>query len=583
LEIGSKGFEMLKVGATKPKAAAGELLASSKSPKDAVAPDNFFKSSDVKKQEPSNKLTDFKKALAEKTSKNEATAPSKNEVPAATKNEAPALSKNEIQNTDRVDTKLESVNKKTSVEVVELENENTKFNVDDKAVMIEFLGQMQKELNVEPKAIVEAMMSLSDEDLAKPLEETMAQVLAQLNLTPPQREKAELMYQEMLTDMSRNSIARWAEVSGRKIDTQVMGPEQIQQMKSLQSVEKLSQQFFTEPKAVPADAEQAPRSEEAKPFFPSYAAAGKAAYAKMGQQTAPRENTPAMKPVATTGADSPKTIDLASLGLSSDMAGKSLEAASIPAAPSLDKNTTPTLSASSTDGSKTLENSLVSGLSMESKSDQGEFESEPDNSDSASEGSSFSQFVGEKSPAQDGFVKTVAGAAGMPIAKSADEQANIRNVLQGAQVLIQKGGGEMKVQLTPEGMGSVDLKVNVKDGKVDIQMMTDSAETKRLLESGLEDLRGNLVQHKLSLETMKIDTPSSKLGTALDQQYQNQERENAREFLGQFRDFNNSRRNNFHEASDLRAYGSVGRKLRPEDVQMPTTSSAKTKRLDLVA
>ena len=227
---------------------------------------------------------------------------------------------------------------------------------------------------------------------------------------------------------------------------------------------------------------------------------------------------------------------------------------------------------------------MMSALALDTSSEDSGRDSKDGGSDSSSQGSTpFASFMTEKN-GQDSFVKNVANTGTTPTQLTADDQANVRNVLQGAQLLVQKGGGEMTVKLTPEGMGTVDVKVLVKDGKVDIQMFADSVEAKKLLESGLDDLKGSLLQHKLSLENVKVDAVNTKLGTALDQQFANQERESAREFLGQFREFNNSRRNAFHDIGDLKGYGSSkSKQLRPEDVQMPSTSKARNKRLDLVA
>src|SRR5262249_11729949 len=59
---------------------------------------------------------------------------------------------------------------------------------------------------------------------------------------------------------------------------------------------------------------------------------------------------------------------------------------------------------------------------------------------------------------------------GSPMIRSADDIANTRQVVETAQLLAQKGGGSMKIQLRPEGLGFVELKVGVNAGKVDIQM-----------------------------------------------------------------------------------------------------------------
>ena len=61
--------------------------------------------------------------------------------------------------------------------------------------------------------------------------------------------------------------------------------------------------------------------------------------------------------------------------------------------------------------------------------------------------------------------------------------------------MIKDGGGEMKIQMNPEGLGEVNLKVLVEDGNVNIEMIADNKDAKKLMEKGLLDLKANLAQH----------------------------------------------------------------------------------------
>lgn len=83
---------------------------------------------------------------------------------------------------------------------------------------------------------------------------------------------------------------------------------------------------------------------------------------------------------------------------------------------------------------------------------------------------------------------------------------NIQNVMNQAQYLVKKGGGEVKVKMTPEGLGMIELKVELIDGKVQMQMLTENKETKKILESNMSDLKDHLSSHKLSVESIKIDS-----------------------------------------------------------------------------
>ncbi|MEQ1877699.1 MAG: flagellar hook-length control protein FliK, partial [Bdellovibrionia bacterium] len=185
--------------------------------------------------------------------------------------------------------------------------------------------------------------------------------------------------------------------------------------------------------------------------------------------------------------------------------------------------------------------------------------------------------------AQDMFAPAAAAALQQPL-RQGDEAQNVRQVIQGAQLLIQKGGGEMKIQMQPEGMGNVDLKVSVQDGKVDIRMMAENNDTKRLLESGLADLKDNLLSHKLNVETLKIDVNPNKGHSDLEQQFANQQREMARDFLGQFRQQNQAGRQQFLDTTGMKSYGKRGKPMTPAD--MPIAANRvkdSSRKLDLVA
>lgn len=86
---------------------------------------------------------------------------------------------------------------------------------------------------------------------------------------------------------------------------------------------------------------------------------------------------------------------------------------------------------------------------------------------------------------------------------------NIQNIMNQAQYLVKKGGGEIKVKMTPEGLGQIQLKVDFTDGKLQMQMLAENKETKKILESNLSELKDHLSSHKLSVESIKIDSVQS--------------------------------------------------------------------------
>jgi flagellar hook-length control protein FliK len=167
---------------------------------------------------------------------------------------------------------------------------------------------------------------------------------------------------------------------------------------------------------------------------------------------------------------------------------------------------------------------------------------------------------------------------------------NAQEVIRNAQLLLQKGGGEMKMQLKPEGVGEVLLKVQVKDGQVAVQMLTESDSAKKLLETGLEDLKTSLAANKLHVDALKIEVGTEMAKQRFEQSQQDASREQARQFaqdfMGQFRQDREAFRQGFADGSGLRSYGAQRRSAPPEMEAVTTQSqnkSTSSRRLDLVA
>lgn len=124
---------------------------------------------------------------------------------------------------------------------------------------------------------------------------------------------------------------------------------------------------------------------------------------------------------------------------------------------------------------------------------------------------------------------------------------NIKEVMNQAQYLVKKGGGEMKVSLSPDGLAEVQLKVMLQDGKVNIEMHTQDKTVKKLMEDSLSELRSGLAAQHLSVEHVKINTVTA---TNTDNSAQFQSNWNhgggeqqQREYWNQFQDNLNQRQN----------------------------------------
>ncbi|AZZ37864.1 hypothetical protein CIK05_14000 [Bdellovibrio sp. qaytius] len=85
------------------------------------------------------------------------------------------------------------------------------------------------------------------------------------------------------------------------------------------------------------------------------------------------------------------------------------------------------------------------------------------------------------------------------------KDANVREVMNQAKYLVTAGGGEMTVKMTPEGMGEVNLKVMLDNGKINIEMNAQDKSVKKMLEDNLSDLKSSLATHQMRVEHVKIN------------------------------------------------------------------------------
>lgn len=172
---------------------------------------------------------------------------------------------------------------------------------------------------------------------------------------------------------------------------------------------------------------------------------------------------------------------------------------------------------------------------------------------------------------------------------------NIQNVMQQAQYLVKNGGGEMKVRMTPEGLGEIQLTVELKEGKVQLHMAADNKDTKKMLESSISDLRESLSQQKISLDSVKIDSvvrtnvenQANGNGQPGQNQNQNQEHRDTRQFWNQFQENfgGRSQREALFEAPKAKGYApKKSATLAPAtEVSTASRSNGKSSSLNLVA
>lgn len=172
-----------------------------------------------------------------------------------------------------------------------------------------------------------------------------------------------------------------------------------------------------------------------------------------------------------------------------------------------------------------------------------------------------------------------AAATAKPAAETDSSiDANVREVMNQARYLVTAGGGEMTVKMTPEGMGEVNLKVMLDNGKINIEMNAQDKHVKKMLEESLSDLKSSLASHQMRVEHVKINNV-----TAVDTQNQSQFQsdanssnssfQNRQQQEMNFQNFNNSANSNSGRGSRDQG-SSTYQNSQQQSVNTPNAKSA---------
>lgn len=168
-----------------------------------------------------------------------------------------------------------------------------------------------------------------------------------------------------------------------------------------------------------------------------------------------------------------------------------------------------------------------------------------------------------------------AAAATKPGAEPTDamKDSNVREVMNQAKYLVTAGGGEMTVKMTPEGMGEVNLKVMLDNGKINIEMNAQDKSVKKMLEESLSDLKSSLASHQMRVEHVKINNV-----VAVDTQNQAQFQSDANSSNSSFQNRQQQEMNmqNFANSNSgrQREQGSSYQTSQQQSVQTPIAKSA---------
>ncbi len=511
-------------------------------------------------------------------------------------------------------------------------------------VMLEFMDSMESEFGIPPQRMVEAMTKIpKSEQLSSP-EDSASQVIAQLNLNDDDSQKAMALYMGMLAQLKMAQDPGMAKgqmvaagAAGAALATAPLNSQQRRTMLN-QSLDQMNSKFFMQgPQAMKPESEamkgfqsNAPQMQDVNPLqdampkdqvafgqnpqadkLPAFMrnketmAKSNADLANMQQQMQGMDpNSPEAKALLKSLSALSASAAALDQGLKSDPQNmKALKAEQMLGGAN-GANTAGTTGLAGAAGVSGMAALGLGGADDDDSDDMSGDGSSPDQQSLVSQPQPhhLQHVQGEGINAQNSFGAVMAGA-GMEnrAANPAENEANVQQMMKQAQYLIKKGGGEAKIQMAPEGIGQVHMKMTVLDGKVNLEMQAETKEAKKLIESSIGDLKTHLAQHQLAVDQVKVDVGNQTSADARNhdsnqkQQMdarQDQSKQQARDFWSEFNGSNNGgfeRRSGFMDSPGIRAYGTNRREAAiPASTSVSTSAkreigSGKGRGLDLVA
>lgn len=454
--------------------------------------------------------------------------------------------------------------------------------------MGQFVTKMQDEFGISPDKLMKAFAQLDDKAMQAAPEASMGQFVKALGLSSEQEGRATELYQDLLKTTGQSLMSEKLAGLDNGIAFDVMSPRDASLRKLESSLDDLNKSFFRKG----GDASDSKKAQSAVDSMDVELARLMMA----SSQGDLSSDSPDDSASAQASGESSPIAGLMAAGsnpLSALMGGQG-EGQSDLASNGQQSGQASTQSGSTTKSA--LESVFAKEMSKELKDEDkglGGIDAQAAKSDVAlNDSAALTSTVSSLPGAQ---AKTaVLNPAEMMMnrqATSAEEQDNVRELIKEAQIMVKRGGGEMKMEMKPEGMGQIQLRVNVENGNVSVQMLTESESAKHLLEKGLSELKTNLAAHDLKVQSLSVDVGND-VKSQMDQQgTQDQARQKAQQFasdfMGSFRDERQGFQQGMMENRGWRSYGrGQGREeISPEPVARASSKSKSdnSKRLNLVA
>ena len=467
--------------------------------------------------------------------------------------------------------------------------------------MIEFMVSIEGELGIEPEQMIQAMRSVQEEGDTLTQEQAIAKTLSLVEIESDQVDRAAELYAlyKVSAEHGGNFLTEKGAVPVSDMNFNVLTKEQLRKNELTSNVNSMQSVFFETGEVTREDVQlQAGTQARRNPIeVPDL----------MNLQPTPEDEI---------GVATETEVDVEE-GLL-DKNGKIQQTSSRTKSDSMDEMLNQMRKPNAQELSSKMVNQLVSKQvlsqqQVQAASLQGDAASATEMSDIGSLVQGFSADTSGDSPAGDmtgdqfglandhessevdegfaedseafiiptldnGRAKSVKAAIAPAQADPVVDVENAQDMVDQARVLIRRGGGEMKVRLNPDGLGQVELKVDVKNGVVNIQMVADHSEAKKALEKGIGDLKSNLALHLLNVESVKVEV-AGEISKHLEnaEKEENFSREFARDFMGKMRDGGQSSRDDF-ESSSQQYYGQQREGVEP--VQLAASDVAQKNQVE---
>ncbi len=490
-----------------------------------------------------------------------------------------------------------------------------------RVVWNDFLRKMG-DLGLSAEDVLKAFGALSEKELAQPPEQSIDKLVQALGVQGQQAVQAKQCFQELMLKTKATTLGEGFNSAPPQNSLAILSQRNLEKRTLQKSLEKMDRNFFMPQQKLPADQLAPSPAAATRERGPLFAATRAPDSSLFDASTLDKSSVLSVTPLPLTGLPTAQDISLSAAEAQQTMTPAAQAMASAPPseinqlvaemhnAPPGDKKAldeivrnftlrqaaknisaaTPATIAPGIAGEKLAVAPVAPATQAVSGALSGIFAGSGKNSPSDSGADDFSEDAGFSTAAV--ASENRLGAATQPKnefqtqlaqAGARSQPMAVPELMQQAQVMVREGGGDMKVTLHPDGLGQLAMRVSVQDGKVSVQMITESDEAKKLIERQIGELKAGLSANHLQVESIKVDTASN-MGQQLEQQYRDASRQQAQANMEQFRQDHQGWRRSFFETGSANPYTSQGDA--PRDARAPNAaarSKNNSRRLDLVA